>query len=106
MPPEGAYLTPQALDDWAKDTNGTAFDAESKEELLMFMDCTEEGGLTCVTPLSSYARLMLRCAILGSKASYKYTSYRPSAMKKRHGRIWYVTNFAVTRLLIYSFAFC
>lgn len=46
MPPEEAQLTPQGLDDWAKDTNGAAFDEESKEELLMFMECTEEGGLT------------------------------------------------------------
>ena len=46
MPPEGAHLTPKTLDDWAKDTNGSAFDEESKAELLMFMDCTEEGGLT------------------------------------------------------------
>lgn len=51
MPPEGAYLTPQALDEWAKDTNGAAFDKESKEELLMFMDCTAEGGLTWVIRL-------------------------------------------------------
>jgi hypothetical protein len=36
------------LDDWAKDTNGSAFDEASKAELLMFMDCTEEGGLTYV----------------------------------------------------------
>jgi len=46
VPPEGAFLTSQALDEWAKDTNGAAFDEDSKEELLMFMDCTEEGGLT------------------------------------------------------------
>ena len=46
MPPEGAFLSSQALDEWSKDTNGTAFDEDSKEELLMFMDCTEEGGLT------------------------------------------------------------
>lgn len=46
MPPEGAYLSSQGLDDWARDTNGAAFDEDSKEELLMFMDCTEEGGLT------------------------------------------------------------
>lgn len=45
-PPSGACLTSQGLDEWAKDTNGAPFDEESKEELLMFMDCTEEGGLT------------------------------------------------------------
>lgn len=48
MPPEGAFLSSEALDEWAKDTNGSAFDEDSKEELLMFMDCTEEGGLTYV----------------------------------------------------------
>ncbi|KAI0763739.1 hypothetical protein BC629DRAFT_1596929 [Irpex lacteus] len=46
VPPEGAFLSSEALDEWAKDTNGSAFDEDSKEELLMFMDCTEEGGLT------------------------------------------------------------
>ena len=46
VPPEGAYLSSQGLDDWARDTNGSAFDEDSKEELLMFMDCTAEGGLT------------------------------------------------------------
>ncbi|KAF7793190.1 hypothetical protein EIP86_004299 [Pleurotus ostreatoroseus] len=45
-PPSGACLTSDGLDEWAKDTNGAPFDEESKEELLMFMDCTEEGGLT------------------------------------------------------------
>ncbi|KAI0094009.1 hypothetical protein BDY19DRAFT_989527 [Irpex rosettiformis] len=46
VPPEGAFLSHQGLDEWAKDTNGAAFDEDSKEELLMFMDCTEQGGLT------------------------------------------------------------
>lgn len=46
VPPEGAYLSSEGLDEWARDTNGSAFDDDSKEELLMFMDCNEEGGLT------------------------------------------------------------
>lgn len=46
VPPPGAYLSSEGLDNWARDTNGSAFDDDSKEELLMFMDCTEEGGLT------------------------------------------------------------
>lgn len=46
VPPPGAFLGVEGLDEWAKDTNGAPFDEESKEELLMFMDCTEEGGLT------------------------------------------------------------
>ena len=46
VPPPGACLTSQNLDDWAKDTNGAPFDEDSKEELMMFMDCTPEGGLT------------------------------------------------------------
>ncbi|KAI0748252.1 hypothetical protein C8Q80DRAFT_1170893 [Daedaleopsis nitida] len=45
-PPEGAYLSPEGLDAWARDTNGTPFDDATKEELLMFMDVTEDGGLT------------------------------------------------------------
>ncbi|KIP09069.1 hypothetical protein PHLGIDRAFT_103275 [Phlebiopsis gigantea 11061_1 CR5-6] len=46
VPPEGACLLSEGLDEWARDTNGSAFDDDSKEELLMFMDCNEEGGLT------------------------------------------------------------
>ena len=46
VPPHGACLSSEGLDEWARDTNGTAFDQDSKEELLMFMDCTDEGGLT------------------------------------------------------------
>ena len=46
MPPAGAFLSSQGLDEWAKDTNGAPFDEETKDELTMFMDCTDEGGLT------------------------------------------------------------
>ncbi|EKM55541.1 uncharacterized protein PHACADRAFT_209060 [Phanerochaete carnosa HHB-10118-sp] len=46
VPPPSAYLSSEGLDNWARDTNGAAFDSDSKEELLMFMDCTDEGGLT------------------------------------------------------------
>ena len=45
-PPEGAYLAPEGLDAWARDTNGAPFDDATKEELLEFMDVTEDGGLT------------------------------------------------------------
>ncbi|KAH9946010.1 uncharacterized protein BXZ73DRAFT_72882 [Epithele typhae] len=44
--PQGAYLTPEGLDAWARDTNGSPFDADTKEELLEFMDVTDDGGLT------------------------------------------------------------
>nr|VWO98744.1 Asparagine synthase (Glutamine-hydrolyzing) [Ganoderma boninense] len=45
-PPEGAFLAPDGLDSWAQDTNGTPFDEATKEELLEFMDVTDDGGLT------------------------------------------------------------
>ncbi|CDO72837.1 hypothetical protein BN946_scf185002.g22 [Trametes cinnabarina] len=45
-PPEGAYLTSEGLDSWARDTNGAPFDEATKEEILEFMDVTEDGGLT------------------------------------------------------------
>ena len=48
-PPEGAYLSPEGLDSWARDTNGAPFDDATKEELLEFMDVTDDGGLTLVT---------------------------------------------------------
>lgn len=41
-----AYLTADALDSWAKDTNGKPFSQETKEEILEFMDVTSEGNLT------------------------------------------------------------
>lgn len=47
LPPEGAYFTPEALDRWATDTNGTPLPPEAKEE-LNYLDATEEGYLTCV----------------------------------------------------------
>ncbi|KAF9821370.1 hypothetical protein IEO21_00616 [Rhodonia placenta] len=46
MPPEGAYLSPEGLDTWASDTNGAPFDDETKEELMEFLDVTEDGSLT------------------------------------------------------------
>jgi len=45
-PPEGAYLTPEGLDAWARDTNGAPFTSETKEELVEFLDVTADGGLT------------------------------------------------------------
>ncbi|KAI0375024.1 hypothetical protein BV20DRAFT_961275 [Pilatotrama ljubarskyi] len=45
-PPEGAYLTSEGLDAWARDTNGAPFDEATKEEILEFMDVTDDGGLT------------------------------------------------------------
>jgi len=45
-PPEGAYLSPEGLDTWARDTNGAPFDDATKEELMEFLDVTEDGCLT------------------------------------------------------------
>jgi len=45
-PPDGAYLTQEGLDAWARDTNGAPFSAETKEELVEFLDVTADGGLT------------------------------------------------------------
>lgn len=51
VPPPSAYLTPAALDRWATDTNGAPFTEEAKEELIEFLDVTDEGNLTCVLSL-------------------------------------------------------
>jgi len=45
-PPEGSYLTQQGLDTWSRDTNGAPFSQETKEELIQFLDVTDEGWLT------------------------------------------------------------
>lgn len=47
VPPAGAHLTPSSLDQWAKDTNGSALPPEAKEELVQ-LDLTENGNLTYV----------------------------------------------------------
>lgn len=46
LPPNGAYLSKEGLDAWAIDTNGNPFDDETKEELIDFMDVTDNGDLT------------------------------------------------------------
>ncbi|KAI6028767.1 hypothetical protein F5J12DRAFT_807547 [Pisolithus orientalis] len=45
-PPEGSYLTPEGLDAWARDTNGAPFSQDTKDELIEFLDVTDDGGLT------------------------------------------------------------
>lgn len=45
-PPADAYLSSEGLDAWARDTNGAPFDDATKEELIEFLDVTEDGGLT------------------------------------------------------------
>lgn len=45
--PPNAYLDTAGLDAWAKDTNGSPFSEDTKEEILQFMDVTDEGNLTC-----------------------------------------------------------
>lgn len=47
-PPTNAWLSQEGLDAWARDTNGAPFDEATKEELLEFMDVTEDGNLTSV----------------------------------------------------------
>ncbi|KAG6850586.1 hypothetical protein H0H93_011254 [Arthromyces matolae] len=45
-PPQGAYLTSEGLDVWARDTNGSPFTQETKDELIEFLDVTDDGALT------------------------------------------------------------
>ncbi|KAG6911464.1 hypothetical protein DXG01_014538 [Tephrocybe rancida] len=45
-PPSSAFLTPGGLDAWAQDTNGAPFSQETKDELIEFLDVTDDGGLT------------------------------------------------------------
>ena len=47
-PPPDAYLSDEGLDEWARDTNGAPFSEETKEELVDFLDCTDDGCLTYV----------------------------------------------------------
>ncbi|KAF8636484.1 hypothetical protein AX17_003299 [Amanita inopinata Kibby_2008] len=45
-PPPGAFLDSDGLDAWARDTNGAPFSQETKDELIEFLDVTDDGGLT------------------------------------------------------------
>ncbi|KAF9005571.1 hypothetical protein BDQ17DRAFT_1353393 [Cyathus striatus] len=45
-PPPNAYLSTEGLDAWARDTNGAPFSQETKDELVEFLDVTDDGGLT------------------------------------------------------------
>jgi len=45
-PPPDACLMPEGLDAWAQDTNGAPFSQETKDELIEFLDVTDDGGLT------------------------------------------------------------
>lgn len=45
-PPPNAFFTAEALDEWARDTNGAPFSQETKDELIEFLDVTDEGCLT------------------------------------------------------------
>lgn len=47
-PASNAFLSPEGLDAWARDTNGAPFSQETKDELVEFLDVTDDGGLTCV----------------------------------------------------------
>lgn len=86
-PPEGAYLTQEGLDAWARDTNGAPFSQETKDELVEFLDVTDDGGLTYVffSPLHSDG---IHCAFSSaSRDSCRYISYKLKMTKKRHGEI-------------------
>jgi hypothetical protein len=48
VPASNAYLSMEGLDEWAKDTNGAPFSQETKDELIEFLDVTDDGCLTCV----------------------------------------------------------
>lgn len=48
IPPPNAYISSEGLDAWACDTNGAPFTQETKDELVEFLDVTDDGGLTCV----------------------------------------------------------
>ena len=45
-PSTDAYLTAEGLDKWAYETNGTTFTKETKDELIEFLEVTDDGNLT------------------------------------------------------------
>ena len=85
-PPEGAYLSQEGLDAWARDTIGAPFDEATKEELLEFMDVTDDGGLTSVI-LVSMSRTSAEDVYTVSKGSCRSTNCKRRMMKRRLGEI-------------------
>lgn len=55
IPPPDAYLTEEDLQKWAVDTNGEPFSDETKEEMTEFFDITDDGFLTFVCLLCTWA---------------------------------------------------
>jgi hypothetical protein len=47
-PPPNAYLTDEAIEKWALETNGEPFSQETKEEVKEFFDLNDDGNLTYV----------------------------------------------------------
>jgi len=47
-PPPNAYLTEEALEKWALETNGEPISQETKEEIMVFFDLNDDGNLTYV----------------------------------------------------------
>lgn len=71
MPPPNAYLSADDLDRWARDTNGTPFTDEAKEELKEFLDVNDDGNLTYVFFRSSFCKLTDRCRLNGFMQIYQ-----------------------------------
>lgn len=86
MPPDNAYFTPDALDRWATDTNGSPLPPEAKEE-LSYLDGTEDGNLTCAASPFIYSN-EADWENPDSRASCKYTNSRRRMMRKKLGGIW------------------
>lgn len=87
-PPEGAYLTPEGLDAWARDTNGAPFTKETKDELVEFLDVTDDGGLTCVIERVSDMPSAESNFGVDLKDSCRYISCRRRMTRKKLGEIW------------------
>lgn len=86
-PPPNAHLTAEGLDAWAQDTNGAPFSQETKDELVEFLDVTDDGRLTLVACIGLDCRDLMN-ATLGSRDFYKYINYRQRMTRKRHGGTW------------------
>ncbi|KAF4614813.1 hypothetical protein D9613_002959 [Agrocybe pediades] len=46
LPEDGAYLSEEGLQKWARETNGEPFSEETKEEVVESFDVTYDGNLT------------------------------------------------------------
>jgi hypothetical protein len=83
--PPNAFLSPENLDAWARDTNGAPLPQDQKDELDLLDQ--DDGKLRHLTSLFRARRLLTSSTV--SKGLSSSTSCKLKQMKKRPGETWF-----------------